>query len=413
MKKIVGLVIVLLAAMSVTVSVGVRVSEAEPIKVGVIQALSGPHAGYGVPMLKGHNFAKDEVNEAGGLLGRQVEYIVRDHKGTSAEATRVAKELILNDKVDFLTGTISTPCGMAISQVAKEHRVLFMDGAIRSAAFTVESGHRYLFALAADDVYESSCLAFLESKNPYKKYWAIGWDYAYAHNVFNSFVEKMKKVKPDAKIVGQSWIKMGETKMSPFVTAILNSEADAIISVLQGDSLTALFNQGNPYGLFKKMHIICGASMGLPEVLEGMGKGVPDGVWMEGVYGQGLNPGAKEWEQRYLKWSGNAYVPATGYLGYTITSVLFQAIKKAGTTDTDKVIDVLENMTFDTPVTPGARFRKFDHRSTVGCIWGETKYNPNPGYSTLVNLKYIPQEGLALTEEEVKARRAKAASEAK
>jgi branched-chain amino acid transport system substrate-binding protein len=408
MKKIVGLVIVLLAAMSVTVSVGVRVSEAEPIKVGVIQGLSGAHAFVGVPMLKGHNFAKDEVNEAGGLLGRQVEYIVRDHKGTSAEATRVAKELILNDKVDFLTGIVSTPCGMAVSQVAKEHKVLLVEAGIMSAEHSVEAGHRYLFSLAQDDVYCGSCLAFLESKNPYKKYWAIGWDYAYTHNVFNSFEKNLKKVKPDAKIIGQSWTQMGETKFSPFITAILNSEADALILVIQGGSFPAFFKQANPYELFKKVHVITGGGMGLQEILESMGDCVPDGITVRTTYVQGYVPAAKAWEQRYLQKTGEKYVPAFAHQGYVASSVLFQAIKKAGTTNTEKVIDTLEKETFDTPMVSGITFRKFDHRSTIGEILGQTKYNPKLGYSMLTNLVYIPTENHAITEEEVNARRAKA-----
>jgi branched-chain amino acid transport system substrate-binding protein len=409
MKSLAIIGIMLLAAMLVTVSVGAQDSKkTEPIRIGVIQGLTGAHAFYGVPMLKGHNFAKDEINETGGILGRQVEYLVRDHKGTSVEATRVAKELIINNRVDFLVGVLSTPCGMAVSEVAKEHRVVLMEGCVRSATATVESGHRYLFALATDDVYAGSCLAFLESKTPSKKYWGIGWDYAYAHNVFDSFVKKMKNIKPEAQIVGSSWIKIGETKMSPFITAILNSGADAIISVLQGDSLTAFFKQGNAYGLFKKMQIICSGAMGPQEMLEGMGKGVPDGIWMEGIYVQGFNPAAKDWEQRYLKKIGGAYVPATGQMGYAISSVLFQGIKKAGSTDSEKVIDALEKMTFDTPVVSGSKFRKWDHRSTQGDIWGQTKYDPNLGYTVLTNLKYIAQEGHALTEEEVMARRAKA-----
>ena len=88
--------------------------------------------------------------------------------------------------------------------------------------------------------------------------------------------------------------------------------------------------------------------------------------------------------------------------------VLFDAIKKARTIDTEKVIDVIENMTFDTPLASGIKFRKIDHNSTIGEVFGVSKYDPNLGNSVLTNLQYIPRgEGLAATEQEVKERRAK------
>ena len=384
---------------------------AEPIKIGVIQGLTAAHAFFGVPMLKGHNVARDEVNAAGGVLGRQIEYIVRDHKGTSAEATRVAKELILNEKVNFLLGTVNSPCGFAISQVAKEYKVLYMDGGIKSAQHTIESGHRYLFALAVDDIYDGGVAALSESKSQFKNYWVIGWDYAYAHNIANSFAKKLKEVKPDAKIAGESWVRPGDTELAPLVTSILSSNADAIFSVLQGVSLGSFFKHGKPYGLFDKLHILCSATMGHQEILESMGKDVPDGIRVDAFYFQGYpgTPREKEFVKRFLNRTGDPYVPGIAHHGYVSSMVLFDAIKKARTTDTEKVIAALENMTFDTPLAPGIKFRKMDHRSTLGEVFGVTKFDPNLGYSVLTNIEYIPKgEGLYATDEEIKARRAKA-----
>lgn len=403
--------IVWMVSILATVSVGAQASKkAEPIRVGVIQGLTAAHAFYGVPMLKGHNFARDEINAAGGVLGRQIEYVVRDHKGTSAEATRVAKELILNEKVHFLLGTVNSPCGFAISQVAKEYKVLYLDGAIKSAQHSIESGHRYLFAFAVNDIYDGGVMALFESKNQYKNYWGIGWDYAYAHNVHNSFVKKLKEVKPDAKIVGESWLKPGDTELAPLVTSILSSNADAIFSVLQGVSLTSFFKHGKPYGLFEKLHIACSATMGHQEVLESMGKDVPDGILFDGFYWQGYpdTPYNREFVKRYLNRTGDPFVPGIAHHGYVVSTVLFDAIKKARTIDTEKVIDVLENMTFDTPLASGIKFRKIDHNSTIGEVFGVSKYDPNLGYSVLTNLQYITKgEGLVATEQEVKERRAK------
>lgn len=381
----------------------------EPIKIGVIQGLTGPIAPFGVPMLRGHEIARDEINAAGGILGRRVEYVVRDHKTSSAEAIRVAKELIMNEKVNFLTGIVPSPCGMAVSQVAMEHKILLMSGGIKSAEHTVEKGHRYLFECAIDDVVEGGIMAYLESKNSYKNYWTIAWDYAYGHNTIDSFVRELKKVKPDAKIIGQSWVKLGETQMSPYITSILSSNAEAIGSTLQAISLDSFFKQGKPYGIFEKVHMIASGGEGMPEILEAHGNSTPDGIVFGSWYCQGFpdSPGHREWIRRYLNMTGEPYVRACSYQGYTTSMFLFQAIKKAGTTDVEKVIDTLERATFDAPNFSGLKFRKWDHRLTRGEVWGKSKYDPKLGYSILTDPEYFPIENFALTEAEVKARREK------
>jgi ABC-type branched-subunit amino acid transport system substrate-binding protein len=115
--------------------------------------------------------------------------------------------------------------------------------------------------------------------------------------------------------------------------------------------------------------------MGHQEVLESMGKDVPDGILFDGFYWQGYpdTPYNREFVKRFLNRTGDPFVPGIAHHGYVVSMVLFDAIKKAKTIDTEKVIDVLENMTFDTPLAPGIKFRKIDHNSTIGEVFGVSK----------------------------------------
>src|SRR5580658_5245805 len=83
-------------------------SAADPIKIGFPMPLSGPAAVYGVPTTKGAEIAVADINAKGGVLGRQLELLTRDSKANADEAVRLARELVLKNDVDFLSGTLSS-----------------------------------------------------------------------------------------------------------------------------------------------------------------------------------------------------------------------------------------------------------------------------------------------------------------
>lgn len=377
---------------------------AEPIKVGVVDALSGWAAAYGVNLSKGREVARDDYNAAGGILGRRIQFIVRDHMGRSDVARRVAEELVLKEKVDFLLGCSVTPCGMAVSEVAKQYKVLFVDSNIKSPEATEQFGHRYIASVAADSVYEGGAMATLEKDTPRKAYWMIAMDYAYGHNVVDEFKKKLKGVKPDAKIIGESWVKVGETELTPYITKILASKADGMAGVLMAISFQNFFKQQAPYGLLKKVHMINGGVMASPEFLYPIAKEIPDGVvlntWHLADYPD--TPINRNFVKHYLNATGDAYVPGSAAQAYIASQVLFEAIKKAGTTDTEKVVDALSTIAIETPrSTEKIGIRQCDQRSNLGELWGATQYDSASGQVKLVNPRYISAEGLHHTCSEV------------
>ena len=96
------------------------------IKVGVPMPLSGPAALYGEPAVKGARMFVDEINAAGGVLGKKIELIVRDSKASADEAVRVSREMILKEEVQFLVGTLTSAEGPAVSTIAKENKIILI-----------------------------------------------------------------------------------------------------------------------------------------------------------------------------------------------------------------------------------------------------------------------------------------------
>lgn len=181
----------------------------KPIVIGFPMWLSGGGGLFGQPSAKGAEMLVKEVNDAGGVLGRKIELLVRDCKGTPEEATRVSKELILKDNVDFLVGGLSASQGLAISEVAKQEKILYI-APISKAAEMCEPPrlHPYVFRAAANTNTEGRSAAVFMAKNPWKRIATIGPDYAYGQGVTKAFVD---------------WIKRSSRRQRLFIRRGLNS----------------------------------------------------------------------------------------------------------------------------------------------------------------------------------------------
>ena len=132
----------------------------EPIKVGMPMILSGAGAQFGEPIIQGARMYADEVNAAGGVLGRKIEIIARDTKSRPDEAVRVTRDLILRDRVQFLVGTFTSGEGPAVSEIAKENRRVFMALGPKTDRLTAPDAlHPYVFRVSANTTTEGRAAA--------------------------------------------------------------------------------------------------------------------------------------------------------------------------------------------------------------------------------------------------------------
>src|ERR1041384_2999328 len=124
---------------------------ADTIKIGFPIPLSGPTAVYGEPVLKGAELAVSEINARGGVLGRKFELLSRDSKASADEAVRLARELIIKNNVDFLSGTLTSAEAPAVSTIAKENKVVFIAPTSKTIQLTSKANlHPYIFRLASN-----------------------------------------------------------------------------------------------------------------------------------------------------------------------------------------------------------------------------------------------------------------------
>jgi branched-chain amino acid transport system substrate-binding protein len=365
----------------------------KPIKVGFPMILSGPGALFGEPATKGAQMYVDEVNAAGGVLGRKIELLPRDTKGNADEAVRVSRELILKENVDFLVGTLTSAEGPAVSVVAKENKVVFIAPIPKTDQLTASDKlHPYVFRVAANTTMEGRSAAEIVAKWPTTKIATISPDYAYGQDVTKSFVEHLKKIKPSVQIVDQQWPKLGEPDYTPFINAQMAKKPDAVFSSLWGGHFVNFAKQAKPLGYFEalKYNFIGVGEAGSPESTKSMGKDYPVGIWGNtyDAFYWGETAAHRDYTSRLSKYLKDEYPSSWAIQGWIGMAFLTEAIKKAGGTDSDKVSKALLGLTIDTPIGKQT-IREKDHQANRGQLYGRTVMDPKYPFAILKPVEYV------------------------
>ena len=384
------LIALLVAALAVPLTAVAQ----KPIKVGFPMILSGPGALFGEPALKGAKMFEEEVNAKGGVLGRKIQIVERDTKGNADEAVRVSRELILKENVDFLVGTLTSAEGPAVSVVAKENKIVFIAPIPKTDQLTApDKLHPYVFRVAANTTMEGRSAAEIVAKWPVKRVATISPDYAYGQDVTRSFVDHLKKVAPAMEIVDQQWPKLGEADYTPFINAQMAKKPDAVFSSLWGGHFLTFAKQAKPLGYFDavKYNFIGVGEAGSPESTKTMGNDYPVGIWgnsYDAFYWDGAPAAHKDYTARLSKYLKDEYPSSWAIQGYMGMQFLTEAIRKANSTDSDKVAKALLGLSVETPHGK-MTLREKDHQLNRGQLYGKTVRDPKYPFAIMRPVTYV------------------------
>ncbi len=358
----------------------------EPIKIGEINSYSRVPQ-FLDPYKKGWEMAVDEINAAGGVLGRKLVVISRDDGGKPDVAERHATELVQNEKVSLLAGTFLSHIGLAVSSFAKRNKVLFVAAEPLSDAITWSKGHRYTFRLRPNTYEQCVMLAREAAKLPAKRWATIAPNYEYGQSAVKAFKEVLSELRPDVEWVEEQWPALFKLDAGSTVQALARSRPDAIFNVTFGSDLAKFVREGTTRGLFRNRTVVS-LLTGEPEYLDPLKDEAPEGWIVTGYPWYAIqDPAHKkfvaDYEKRY-----NDYPRVGSLVGYLTFKAIAAAIAKAGTTDTEALVDAMEGLEFDSPVGR-IKFRKIDHQSTLGAWVGKIKYDPKLGRGIMVDWKYV------------------------
>jgi branched-chain amino acid transport system substrate-binding protein len=340
----------------------------------------------------------DEVNAAGGVLGRRIELISRDTKSRPDEAVRVSRELLNRENVDFLVGTFTSGEGPAVSEIAKEAKKVFIAVAPKTDRLTAPDAlHPYVFRASANTTTEGRAAAAIVARWPIKRLATIAPDFAYGRDATTSFVARMKQLRPDVEIVDQQWPKLNEADYTPFITAQMGKKPDAVFSVICCGNFDAFARQAGAQGYFKAIgnRFIGLGEAGSIESLRALGAEYPVGVWgnsYDAFYWQPADAQVAKLHSAFIT-RLKAYLkedaPASWALqGYISMQFLVEGIRKANSIDSDKVSAALKGLEV---VTPQGRMtmRAKDQQVTRGMLWGQASKSAQYAFPILNPIEYI------------------------
>lgn len=368
------------------------------IKIGFPIPLSGPAAVYGAPITKGAEMAIQEINAKGGVLGRKLELVERDSKANADEAVRLARELIIKNNVDFLVGTLTSAEAPAVSTIAKENKIVFIAPAAKTVQLTSPKNlHPYIFRLSSNtDIDGSSGAAVIAEWKDVKRVATIAPDYAYGHDAVLAFVAYIKKARPDIEIVDQQWPKLGQSDFTAFITAQMASRPDAIFCDVFGGDFVTLVKQATPLGYFKAVNnrLVDAGEVGATDVTLPLGADYPYGIWANAydpvIWPEGEPAAHKTFIESFKAFSKEPYASGWAIMGYSAVVALSDGIKKAGSTNSDKVSKALAGLSFDTPA--GKRtFNAKSHETEAGEYWGQMVKDQHFPFAIMKNPKYVDQ----------------------
>ncbi len=347
-------------------------AQSDPIRIGLPVPLTGPYGAEAKDQVRNAEIAVKEFNEAGGLDGRMAELLVRDDKLNPGEAATRALDLIEKDHANFIVGGLSASTQLSTNNVTKQRKVIYISISQSDAINEAADMSRYTFHEALNPHMTTQALG----RHLFKEGMRIAFltaDYAYGHEMARGFTTVAEEV--GAKIVGEVRHPLGTSDYSVFLPRLAALKPDILVFNNFGRDNQISIQQAGQFGLKANTKFVT------PVLLYTARQAAGDKVY-EGVTGatsyywelQNQYDTAKALNERYKKEYGS-YPSDYGALAYGAVKSLLMAVKQAGTTDTEKVVDALASLKYDTYKGP-EYYRGCDHQAVQSVLIIESKSAP-------------------------------------
>lgn len=371
----------------------------ESVKVGELFSYARM-AAFADPYRKGWQLAVEEINASGGVLGgKTLEIISRDDGGTTADAVRVADELVTNEGVEFLFGTFFSNVGLAVGDYAKQRRVLFIAAEPLTDALTMAQGNRYTFRMRPNTYMQTKMLVEAGRESGAKTWAIVAPNYEYGQSAAANFKALLAEMDPEAEVVVEQYPALGKIDAGATTQAILGANPDGIFNATFAGDQAKLVREGQLRGLFEGRTVLS-LLTGEPEYLAPMGAETPEGWIVTGYpWDQIDTPAHLAFVEAYQA-KYDDFPRLASLLGYSIPYVIKEMLDKAGSTDTEAMVDALKGLEVETPTGP-VTMRAIDHQATMGAWVG--RLTVEDGQGKMVDWYYADGADFAHTPEAVKA----------
>jgi len=365
-----------------------KASSAFPIKLALIEGLSGPFGNTGESVVRNIAWAVERVNARGGVKTAQgIRNMVLeryDSKGQSEEALSALKSAIDDGAQVVLQGNSSANAAALIDAINKHNerepakRVLFLNYSAVDPALTNEKCSFWHFRFDAHaDMRMTALMQVLQADKSTKSTYLIGQDYSFGQAVLREARQQLGVLRPDIQIVGEELHPIGRVKdFLPYASKIKASGAQAVITGNWGNDLTLLIKAAREVGYEGKFYTFYGNALGAPAAIgdAGVDRVIAVADWLPNVPGKASEAFYQSFRQRFPK-------PAEDYVHVRMqlmVEALVQAVEKAGNTDPVAVALQLEKARVSMAGQTGS-MRAEDHQFQQPLVVGVMARQGAPG----------------------------------
>lgn len=333
-------------------------AQSSPIKIGHLTPMTGFLGALGEWAVMGIQMAADEINAAGGVMGRPLEVKSEDSINPDTAASK-AQRILERDGASMLMGEISSASALAISQVAERNKKLFMALGPRSDTLRGKSCNRYLFCTDIPNTVMVNAVGNALKRDDMvagKKFVTLTADYVFGHDLLRAAQAFFDA--NEAELVSDELVATDVTDFSPYLLKIRQAKPDIVCLNLAGNQVTNFVKQYSEYGL---PYPTVGFNLNTADAWAA-GKGNLSGTWPTVWYHTLDNPRSKAFvaafQQRYGKTPENH-----AWIEYVSLKLVAQAMEDTQSTDSEVLIDYFEKGTeFDILKDRKAYFRARDHQ---------------------------------------------------
>jgi len=363
------------------------------IKVGEINSYSAL-PGFTEPYRKGMELALKQINEAGGIKGKTLVILTRDDGGKPGDALTAANELVSREGVVMLAGGFLSNVGLAVSDFAKQKKVLYLASEPLTDALVWSKGNEYTFRLRTSNYMQAAMLAEEAAKLPAKRWATIAPNYEFGQSFVAVFKELLKARRPDVEFVAEQWPPFGKIDPGPVLQAIDAANPDAILNATFAGDLAKLVREGNTRGVFKNRAVVSYLT-GEPEYLDPLKGETPEGWIVTGYPWSAIGtPEHQAFLDAYQQLHKD-YPRLGSIIGYSTVKSIAALLMATDDHSTEGLIKGMKNLKVDTPFG-SIVYRAGDNQSTLGAFVGKTALKDGKGVMVDVVFKrgadYLPSE---------------------
>ena len=333
-------------------------AQSNAIKIGHLTPLTGFLGALGAYAQLGIRMAEEEINQAGGVMGRQLDVISEDSVNPATASTK-AQRMLEQDRVEFLMGEINSASAQTIMQVAARNKKLFLQIGARSDVLRGKNCNRYTFHvdIPVTVMVNAEGQALLrDGLIKGKRIFSVTSDYLFGHDL--SKAAKAFIAANGGTVIGDELTATDTTDFSPFLLKIRQAKPDLVATNLGGNQVTNFVKQYSEFGL---PYPVAGFNLNTADAWAA-GEGNLAGIWPTVWHHDLDTPGSKAFVAGFRKRYGKP--PENhAWIEYVSLKIMAQAMNATKSTDTDKLIAYFESQAeFDLLKARKGYFRSWDHQ---------------------------------------------------